>query len=222
MFKILIAEDDVELRKLFTYVLVKNGYSVKETSNGKEALQELDKSYYDLVISDIMMPLMDGYQLVSSLRESGNNIAVLMITAKDSFDDMQQGFLSGADDYMVKPVNVNELILRVKALLRRVQIANERKLTIGSTVLECDTYTVTTDGATQMLRQKEFMLLYKMASYPGKIFTRQELINDVWGYNAESEHTLDVHISRLREHFKDSPDFKIVTVRGLGYKVEKV
>ncbi len=222
MFKILIAEDDVELRKLFTYVLVKNGYSVKETSNGKEALQELDKSYYDLVISDIMMPMMDGYQLVSSLRESGNNIAVLMITAKDSFDDMQQGFLSGADDYMVKPVNVNELILRVKALLRRVQIANERKLTIGSTVLECDTYTVTTDGATQMLRQKEFMLLYKMASYPGKIFTRQELINDVWGYNAESEHTLDVHISRLREHFKDSPDFKIVTVRGLGYKVEKV
>ncbi len=222
MFKILIAEDDIDLRNLFSYVLVKNGYSVKEVSNGAEALKALDKSYFDLIISDIMMPVMDGYQLVSSLRESGNNIAVLMITAKDTFDDMQQGFLSGADDYMIKPINVNELILRVKALLRRVQIANERKLTIGSTVLECDTYTVSVNGETQTLRQKEFMLLYKMASYLGKIFTRQELINDVWGYDAESEHTLDVHISRLRERFKDNTDFKIVTMRGLGYKVEKL
>ncbi len=221
MFKILIAEDDIDLRNLFSYVLVKNGYSVKEVSNGQEALRELDKSYFDLIISDIMMPVMDGYQLVSSLRESGNNVAVLMITAKDSFDDMRLGFLSGADDYMVKPINVNELILRVKALLRRVQITNERKLTIGSTVLECDTYSVTVNEETQTLRQKEFMLLYKMASYLGKIFTRQELINDVWGYDAESEHTLDVHISRLRERFKDNSDFKIITVRGLGYKVEK-
>ncbi len=223
MFKILIAEDDVELRKLFAHVLLKNGYSVKEVSNGSEALKALDESYYDLIISDIMMPVMDGYQFVSELREAGNVTPVLMVTAKDSFDDMKLGFLSGSDDYMVKPVNVNELVIRVQALLRRAQITNERKLTIGKTELECDTFSVTSNGETQILPQKEFMLLYKMASYLGKIFTRQQLMDDIWGYESESDtHTVDVHIGRLRERFKDNVDFKIVTMRGIGYKVVKL
>jgi DNA-binding response OmpR family regulator len=170
-----------------------------------------------------MMPEMDGYELVRALRESGNNIPVMIITAKDAFDDMQTGFSSGSDDYMVKPVNVNEMVLRVGALLRRSQIANERRLTIGSTVLECDSLTVVTEDDQLILPQKEFMVLYKMASYPGKIFTRQQLMDEVWGYEAISDtHTVDVHIGRLREKFGSSKDFRIVTMRGVGYKVVKL
>lgn len=222
MFKILIAEDDVELRELFKHVLMKNGYAVTGVSNGKEALDEMDKSYYDLIISDIMMPEMDGYELVHSLRNSGNNVPVLTVTAKDAFDDMRMGFLSGADDYMIKPVNVNELVLRVGALLRRAQVMNERRLTVGSTVMECDSLTVSYNGQSAILPQKEFMLLYKMASFPGKIFTRQQLMDDIWGYDSVTDtHTVDVHIGRLRDRFKDNSDFKIVTMRGVGYKVEK-
>lgn len=222
MFKILIAEDDVELRELFKHVLIKNGYSVTGVSNGQEALDLLDKSYFDLIISDIMMPVMDGYELVHSLRESGNNIPVLTVTAKDAFDDMRQGFLSGTDDYMVKPVNVNELVLRVGALLRRAQVVNERRLTIGSTVMACDSLTVTSNGNGMILPQKEFMLLYKMASFPGRIFTRQQLMDEIWGYESETDtHTVDVHIGRLRDRFKDNCDFTIITIRGVGYKVEK-
>ena len=223
MFKVLIAEDDLDLRQLFSHVLMKNGYSVVGVSNGQEALDEMENGYFDIVISDIMMPVMDGYELVRELRGAGNNIPVLMITARDAFDDMQTGFSSGTDDYMIKPVNVNEMVLRVGALLRRSQIANERRLTIGNTVLECDSLTVN-DGKEQLiLPQKEFMLLYKMASYPGKIFTRQQLMDEVWGYDAVSDtHTVDVHIGRLRDRFRDNPDFKIVTIRGVGYKVVKL
>ena len=223
MLKILIAEDDHELRRLFAHVLIKNGYTVKEVVNGKEALDAIDSDYYDLIISDVMMPIVDGYQLVRMLRDAGNNTPVLMITAKDAFDDMRLGILSGADDYMIKPVNVNEMVLRVQALLRRAQMINERKQTIGNTVLECDTFTVTTNSEVISLPQKEFMLLYKMASYPGRIFTRQQLMDDVWGYDTESDsHTVDVHIGRLRDRFRENPDFKIVTMRGVGYKVVKL
>ena len=222
MFKILIAEDDRELRQLFQHVLGKNGYMVKGVSDGKEALEAMDNDYFDLIISDIMMPNMDGYELVRSLREAGNMIPVLMITARDAFDDMRMGFLSGTDDYMVKPVNINEMVLRVSALLRRAQMINERRQTIGNTVLECDSLTVTTGSESMILPQKEFMLLYKMVSFPGKIFTRQQLMDDIWGYDSESDtHTVDVHIGRLRERFRDSEDFKIVTIRGVGYKVIK-
>ncbi len=222
MFKILIAEDDRELRGLFSRVLTKNGYAVRGVSDGREALDALDADYYDLVISDIMMPVMDGYELVSSLRETGRNIPVMMITAKDAFDDMRLGFLSGTDDYMVKPINVNEMVLRVGALLRRAQMINERRLTIGDTVLECDSLTVVSGGQSSVLPQKEFMLLYKMASFPGRIFTRQQLMDDIWGYDTDSDtHTVDVHIGRLRERFRDNPDFRIVTMRGVGYKVVK-
>lgn len=223
MFKILIAEDDRELRQLFQHVLTKNGYVVKGVSDGKEALEAMNNDYYDLVISDIMMPNMDGHEFVRSLRDAGNNIPVLMITAKDAFDDMRLGFVSGTDDYMVKPVNINEMVLRVGALLRRAQMLNERRQCIGNTVLECDSLTVTTGTESMVLPQKEFMLLYKMASFPGKIFTRQQLMDDIWGYDSESDtHTVDVHIGRLRERFRGNEDFKIVTIRGVGYKVVKV
>ena len=223
MLKILVAEDDRELRRLFAHVLIKNGYSVKEVSNGREALNAIDGDYYDLIISDIMMPEMDGYELVRSLRDAGNTTPILMITAKVAFDDMRMGFLSGTDDYMIKPVNVNEMILRVQALLRRAQMINERKQSIGGTVLEYDTFTVTYGDNKIVLPQKEFMLLYKLVSFPGRIFTRQQLMDDVWGYDSDSDtHTIDVHIGRLRERFRENKDFRIVTMRGVGYKVEKL
>ena len=207
MFKILIAEDDRELRQLFAHVLTKNGYTVLGVSNGEEALAALEQSYYDLIISDIMMPKMDGYELVRSVRESGSSIPIMMITAKDAFDDMRLGFLSGSDDYMVKPINIGEMVLRVSALLRRAQMAS-------------DSLSITVGGESMVLPQKEFMLLYKMASFPGRIFTRQQLMDDIWGYDSSTDtHTVDVHIARLRERFRDNSDFKIVTMRGVGYKV---
>ena len=222
MFKLLIAEDDRELSQMFCRVLTKNGYAATAVADGREALLAIERDYFDLIISDIMMPRMDGYELVRTLRESGNQIPVLMITAKDAFDDMRQGYLSGVDDYMVKPVNVGEMILRIGALLRRAQMNSERRQVIGSTVLECDSLTVNDESGSQILPQKEFMLLYKMASFPGKIFTRLQLMDEIWGYESESDtHTVDVHISRLRERFKDNPDFSIVTMRGVGYKVVK-
>ena len=223
MLKILIAEDDRELRQLFSHVLTKNGYLVKGVTNGREALDAIDTDYFDLIISDIMMPEMDGIELCRSLREAGNTTPILMITAKDSFEDMRRGFVSGTDDYMVKPVNVNEMILRVQALLRRAQMISERRQVVGNTVMEIDSLTVTTDGEGVVLPQKEFMLLYKMAASPGKIFTRQQLMDDIWGYENESDtHTVDVHIGRLRDRFRDNQDFKIVTMRGVGYKVVKL
>ena len=223
MQKILIAEDDRELRELFSHVLTKNGYAVTGVSDGKEALDALDSDYYDVIISDIMMPRMDGYEFVSHLRDMGSTTPVLMITAKDAFDDMRLGFVSGTDDYMVKPINVNEMVLRVGALLRRAQMINDRRQIIGETIMECDSLTVSVDGVSMVLPQKEFMLLYKMASFPGKIFTRQQLMDEIWGYETDSDtHTVDVHIGRLRDRFRDSRDFKIVTIRGVGYKVVKI
>lgn len=223
MLKVLIAEDDRELRQLFAHVLTRNSYTVTGVSNGQEALDAMENDYFDLIISDIMMQVMDGYELVRQLREVGNTTPVLMITAKDAFDDMQKGFLSGVDDYMVKPINVNEMVLRVGALLRRAQMVSDRRQNIGDTVLELDSLTVKTAGESLTLPQKEFMILYKMAAYPGKIFTRQQLMDEIWGYETESDtHTVDVHIGRLRDRFRDNPDFKIVTIRGVGYKVVKL
>ena len=232
MFKILIVEDDKELSLLFQKVLEKSGYQVKSASDGAQALEVLDREYIDLIISDIMMPVMDGYELVSELRSAGYQIPVLrsagyqipvlMITAKSSFDDMRQGFLSGSDDYMVKPVNVNEMVLRVGALLRRAQILNEHKIVIGSTELDYDAMTVVTGDEALVLPKKEFLLLYKLAASPGRTFTKQQLMDEVWGYETEADpHTIEVHIGRIRERFKENPDFEIVTMRGLGYKVVK-
>lgn len=222
MFKILIAEDDRKLCMLFERVLTKNGYYTRGVSNGKEALDSMEKEYFDLLITDIMMPEMDGYELIESIRDSGNNMPVLMVTAKNEFDDLKMGFLSGTDDFMVKPININEMVIRVGALLRRAQMINERRLTIGNTLLECDSLTITTKEGSTIMPQKEFMLLYKMASFPGNIFTRQELMDDIWGYESNSEtHTVDVHINRLRDRFKNNEDFEIITIRGIGYKVVK-
>ena len=223
MLKILIAEDDRELRQLFSHVLTKHGYTVSGVSDGQQALDAMDSDYFDLLICDIMMPVMDCYELVSQLREVGNTTPVLMITAKDAFDDMRLGFQSGVDDFMVKPINVNEMVLRVGALLRRAQMINDRRQTIGNMVLECDSLTITSEGESFVLPQKEFMLLYKMAAFPGRIFTRQQLMDEIWGYDSDSDtHTVDVHIGRLRDRFRNSPDFKIVTIRGVGYKVVKL
>ena len=223
MLKILIAEDDRELRQLFAHVLTKHGYTVSGVSDGQQALEAMSVDYFDLIISDIMMPVVDGYELVRQLRQTGCITPVLMITAKDAFDDMRLGFQSGVDDYMVKPINVNEMVLRVQALLRRAQMISDRRQTVGNTVLECDSLTVTVDGENFILPQKEFMLLYKMAAFPGRIFTRQQLMDEIWGYDSESDtHTVDVHIGRLRDRFRDNRDFKIVTIRGVGYKVVRL
>ena len=223
MMKLLIVEDDQQLQQMFIRILSKHGYSAVGVSNGQLALDALDKDYFDLIITDIMMPEMDGFELVQQLRDVGNKIPILMITAKDAFDDMSLGFRYGVDDYMVKPINVNEMVLRVKALLRRAQMINDRKQTLGGTVLEHDSFSVTANGDPMVLPQKEFMLLYKMAAYPGTIFTRQQLMDEIWGYETDSDcHTVDVHISRLRDRLRNNRDMKIVTIRGVGYKVVKL
>ena len=222
MFKILIVEDDAELGQLFRRVLEKNGYEAINACDGVDALDKLETEYVDLIISDIMMPRMDGYEFVRELRDAKIDIPILMITAKDRFPDMQTGFGAGTDDYMVKPVNVNEMVLRVGALLRRAKMINERKLTVGSTVLEYDSLSVNKDGKSQVLPQKEFLLLYKLLAYPNHIYTRQQLMDDIWGLDTETEaRTVDVHINRLRDRFRDCDDFEIVTVRGIGYKAVK-
>ncbi len=219
MYRILVVEDDNELRNLFMRVLSKNGYKAFGATDGDEAMNIIKGDYIDLVISDIMMPNMDGYELIKKLRDMGSSIPVLIITAKDGFKDMQQGFMTGADDYMVKPVNVNEMVLRVGALLRRAQILSERMQTIGGFTLEYDSMTVVSGNSREILPQKEFLLLYKLVSYPNRIFTRRQLMDDIWGVDSETEErTVDVHINRLRDKFRDNPDFEIVTVRGLGYK----
>lgn len=222
MFKILVVEDDIELQQLYLRVLSKNGYISLGAAFAKEAFEIMEKEYIDLVITDVMMPGIDGFEFVKTLRDRDITLPVLMITAKDSFRDKQIGFLSGVDDYMVKPVDVNEMVLRVGALLRRAKSVSERRQTIGKTTLEYDTFTVYTEGAEITLPQKEFMLLYKLASYPNKIFTRQQIMDDVWGPDSFTDaHTVDVHINRLRDRFRDNPDFEIITVRGLGYKAVK-
>ena len=222
MFKILVAEDDAELQQLFCRVLTRSGYTAIGVPDGVAALETLEKEYIDLIVSDIMMPRMDGYTLVRSLRDTGNNIPVLMITAKDSFQDMQFGFLAGTDDYMVKPVNVNEMVLRIQALLRRAQMVADRRQSIGTTSFEFDSFTVRRESDTLVLPQKEFLLLYKLVSSPGHIFTRQQLMDDIWGVDSQTDpRTVDVHINRLHDHFRENPDFEIVTVRGIGYKAVK-
>lgn len=222
MFTILVVEDDDNLRQLFCTVLKKNGYQTLDAKDGMEALDYMDKQYIDLLVSDIMMPNMDGYTLIEELRSAHYEIPILLITAKESFQDKKRGFMSGTDDYMVKPIDVNEMVLRVNALLRRAQIITERKLTLGNTILDYDALTVYQNNQPLLLPQKEFYLLYKLASFPNKIFTRQNIMDEIWGMESESdERTVDVHINRLRERFKENKDFDIITVRGLGYKVGK-
>lgn len=222
MFNIMVVEDNADMRELFCTVLSDNGYNSIPAKDGVDALEIMDKEYIDLIVADIMMPNMDGYELTRSIRDANYDLPVLMVTAKDQFEDMQQGFRDGSDDYMVKPVNVAELILRVKALLRRAKISSDKKITVGATVLDYDALTVTIDGVEAILPQKEFYLLYKLLSYPNKIFTRQQLMDEIWGMDSQTdERTVNTHINRLRDRLEGCKDFEIVTVRGLGYKAVK-
>ena len=222
MFNILVVEDDKELRDLFCAVLTDNGYNAFSATDGENAFDILDGAYIDLVISDIMMPKMDGIEMTKALREAGYEMPVLMITAKDGAADKRDGFRAGTDDYMVKPIDVNEMVWRVEALLRRSQVVSQRRAKIGGTELNCDALSVSYNGQTVELPQREFFLLYKLVASPNRIFTRIQIMDDVRGVGSGADsHTLDVHISRLRDRFKDNPDFEIVTVRGLGYQVVK-
>lgn len=219
MFNIMIVEDGQNQRKLMSNILEQYGYNVFTANDGLEGLDQLEKKHIDLIILDIMMPRMDGFEFTSTLRQSGCNIPILMVSAKQSPIDKRKGFIIGTDDYMTKPVDEEEMVLRVGALLRRSRIANERKLTVGSTVLYYDSLSISDKNGTSELPQKEFMLLFKLLSYPGKIFTRRQLMDEIWDMESESdERTVDVHVSRLREKFRSNTDFEIVTIRGLGYK----
>lgn len=222
MFKIMVVEDDSELRQLFCKVLSRNGFTAIGATDGIDALDIMEHEYVDLIVSDIMMPRMDGYTLIRTLRETNNQIPVLMITARDGFSDMQSGFLSGADDYLVKPINFNELVLRINALLRRAKMVVDRQQHMGRTVFDYNSFSVRCDSSEVILPQKEFLLLYKLVSSPSQIFTRQQLMDDIWGMDSLTEaRTIDVHINRLRDRFRDNPDFEIITVRGIGYKAVK-
>lgn len=219
MFHIMVVEDDAHTRRLMQAVLEQNGYSTIPAGDGEQALEMMDKHHVDLILLDVMMPRMDGFTFLKTLRDGGCELPVLMVTAKETAADKKRGFLTGVDDYMVKPVDEEEMILRIAALLRRARIANEHKLTVGSTVLDYDAMTVAHEGKTESLPPKEFLLLFKLLSYQGKIFTRRQLMDEIWDMESESdERTVDVHVNRLRDRFKESSDFSIVTVRGLGYK----
>ena len=224
MFHILVVDDDKNTRRLLTAVLEAENYSVSTAENGEEALAVLDKTHVDLIMLDIMMPKMDGYELTTLLRETNNDLPILMLTATHLPEDKHKGFQSGTDDYMTKPIDETEMLLRIKALLRRAKIASERKIVIGTVTLDYDSFTVTdsASGEMQTLPQKEFLLLYKMLSYPGKIFTRIQLMDEIWGAESETGwETVTVHIGRLRKRFEGWNAFSIESVRGLGYRAVK-
>ena len=222
MFHILVVEDNPNARKLMEAVLKQNGYEPLLAADGVEALEVLDNKHVDLIVLDVMMPRMDGYEFTETLRSSGCELPILMVTAKEKPADKRKGFIIGTDDYMVKPVDEEEMILRIAALLRRSRIVNEHRLTVGGTVLDYDALSVKTADGVSELPKKEFMLLFKLLSYSNKIFTRRQLMDEIWDMDTETdERTVDVHINRLRDRFRNNPDFDIVTVRGLGYKAVK-
>ncbi len=219
MNRILVIEDEPNLIRLYERVLSDHHFEVVTAENGEQGLTKLEAVHVDLVITDIMMPDMDGFLFTQLLRQSGYDLPILMITAKASFNDKKRGFRLGADDYMVKPINLEEMLLRVEALLRRAKIAHEEELTVGQTTLNRQELTLRRKEEVLLLRNKEFQLLYKLLSYPNKIFTRQQLMDEIWGLdNPSDERTVDVHIKRLREKLQSNPDFAITTIRGLGYK----
>ena len=219
MFNILIVEDDKNLRKLVVTYLNKNGYNIFEAVDGQQALDISDKEYVDLIISDIMMPKIDGFELIKELRQASYEIPILILTAKSDIDDKKEGFLLGADDYMVKPVDIEEMLLRIQVLLRRSKKASDKKIKIGELILNYNQLSVTKNKKEYILAQKEFYLLYKLLSTPNTIFTRQELIEEVWGLESESDYrTVDVHIKRIREKLVDLDEFEIISIRGIGYK----
>ena len=222
MFHILVAEDDKHTRMLLQAILEAENYTVFPAENGEEALGVMDREHIDLVVLDIMMPKLDGYEFTKILRESNNNLPILMVSAKQLPADKHKGFLVGTDDYMTKPIDEEEMLLRIKALLRRAKIASEQKIKVGGVTLDYSAMTVSKDGITQSLPQKEFLLLYKLLSYPGQIFTRIQLMDEIWGTESETGwETVTVHVGRLRKRFEGWPEFEIESVRGLGYRAVK-
>ena len=222
MLNILVVDDDKNTRLLLKTLFEAERYTVFTAENGLEALKFMDEEHVDLVVLDVMMPEMNGYQFTEALRAGNESVPILMISARQMPDDKRRGFLAGTDDYMTKPFDEVELILRVKALLRRAKIASDRKIVIGDVVIDYDGLTVTKGDETQELPQKEFMLLYKLLSYPGKIFTRIQLIDEIWGADSETGwESVTVHVGRLRRRFEGWQEFEIVSVRGLGYKAVK-
>ena len=222
MFHLLVVDDDKNTRLFLTALLEEAGYTVTAASNGEEALEMMDRAHIDLVVLDIMMPKMDGYEFTRLLRESDNNLPILMVSAKQLPADKHKGFAVGTDDYITKPIDDEEFLYRIKALLRRAQIATEHRITVGDVVLDYDSFTVTKGDQMQELPQKEFLLLYKLLSYPGKIFTRIQLMDEIWGADSETGwETVTVHIGRLRRRFEGWEEFTIESVRGLGYKAVK-
>lgn len=222
MFHILVVDDDKHTRMLVSAILQNANYTVSTANNGKEALDVLEKEHVDLVVLDVMMPVMNGYEFTKLLREANSTLPILMVTAKQQPEDEKQGFIVGTDDYITKPVDEDKLLLRIKALLRRAQIVNDRKIVIGDVVLDYNSFTVTRGDEIQELPQKEFMLLYKLISYPGQIFTRIQLMDEIWGTDSETGwETVTVHVGRLRKRFEDWDEFEIESVRGLGYKAVK-
>ena len=220
---ILVIDDDKNTRLLLRAVLESEGYDVFTAADGAEGLALMDKTHIDLVVLDIMMPVMDGYEFTRLLRENDNNLPILMISARMLPEDKHRGFIVGTDDYMTKPIDEEEMLLRIKALLRRSRIASERRITVGEAVLDYDTLSVSRNGQTQILPQKEFLLLYKLLSYPDKIFTRIQLMDEIWGADCDTGwETVTVHIGRLRKRFEGWDDFEIISVRGLGYKAVKL
>lgn len=219
MFNILVVEDDKNTRKLLTTILTNHGYDVMSAVNGEDALEALEHNHVDLMVLDVMMPIMDGYELAKTLRDNGSQMPMLMLSAKKNATDIKQGFIVGIDDYLTKPFDFEELLLRIKALLRRSKIVSENKLVVGDVTLDYNSYSVITESGVETLPQKEFLLLFKLLSYPEMVFTRLQLMDEIWGMDAESdEHTVNVHINRLRTRFANNKSFEIVTVRGLGYK----
>ena len=222
MVHILVVEDDKNTRLLLKAVLENEGYNVHVAANGEDALTVMDQQHIDLVVLDIMMPQMDGYEFTRILREAQNNLPILMVSAKQLPADKKMGFLVGTDDYMTKPIDEEEMLLRIKALLRRAQIVSDRRIVVGDVVLDYDSFTVSRKGDVQELPQKEFLLLYKLLSYPGKIFTRIQLMDEIWGAESDTGwETVTVHIGRLRKRFEGWTEFELQSIRGLGYKAVK-
>jgi len=222
LFHILIAEDDRNANKWMSAVLRNEGYTVTCAFDGREALEKLESHQFDLIVADVMMPHIDGYELTRMLREAQYRLPILMVTAKELPEDKHKGFLVGTDDYMTKPVDKKEMLLRIQALLRRSQIVNERRIAIGGVTLNYDALTVSRGDEVQALPPKEFYLLYKLLAYPGQVFTRIQLLDEIWGLETESaENTITVHINRLRKRFEAYPEFEIQAVRGLGYRAVK-
>ncbi|MGO2267120.1 response regulator transcription factor [Vagococcus salmoninarum] len=222
MTTLLIAEDDLNIQKLLVRLLKQAGYETLVANDGQEALATLEDYQVDLLVLDVMMPKMTGFEVIKELRPYNRDLPIILVTAKESVADKKRGFLAGADDYMVKPINEEEFLLRIQALLRRAKIMTEQTVVINQTTLNKDNLTVSSFGEEVELPQKEFLLLFKLLANPNKIFTRLQLMTDIWERDSETDsRTVDTHIKKLRKRFEGNSDFSIMTIRGLGYKAVK-